>query len=63
MSGPAGSPRDALVVLAFWQAARIARLEAQVAQVERLTAANKDLADRVARLEYLLSRNSGNSSS
>ncbi len=45
--------RDELIALVGEQAGRIAELEA----------ANKDLADRLARLEHLLSRNSRNSSS
>jgi len=48
-----GLSRDELIALVGVQAARIAEL----------TAANEELAGRVAKLEQLLSRNSGNSSS
>ena len=51
--------REDLVALVHVQAERIAGLEAQVAQ---LSEANERLAARLAQLEHLLSRNSGNSS-
>ena len=55
-----GLSRDELIVLVGVQAGRIAEL---VAANEALTAANEDLAARLARVEHLLSRNSRNSSS
>jgi transposase len=55
-----GLSRDELIVLVGVQARRIAEL---VAANEALTAANEDLAARLARVEHLLSRNSRNSSS
>jgi transposase len=55
-----GLSRDELIVLVGVQAGRIAEL---VAANEALTAANEDLAVRLARVEHLLSRNSRNSSS
>jgi transposase len=51
--------REDLVALVHVQAERIAGLEAQLAE---LSEANEQLATRLARLEHLLSRNSGNSS-
>ncbi len=55
-----GLSRDELIVLVGVQARRIAEL---VAANQALTAANEDLAVRLARVEHLLSRNSKNSSS
>ena len=58
--------RDELLVLAGEQAARLAAQDGQIAalvtQVAELTQANEQLTARLARLEHLLSRNSGNSS-
>lgn len=58
--------RDELLALVRRQAEQIATLTAQVAQMvtanEALVAANEALAGKLARVEHLLSRNSGNSS-
>jgi transposase len=58
--------RDELLVLAGEQAGRLAAQDGQItalaAQVAELVEANEQLAARLARLEHLLSRNSGNSS-
>ncbi|HEY5854086.1 MAG TPA: DUF6444 domain-containing protein, partial [Aldersonia sp.] len=51
--------REELIALVGEQAARIAEQDARIAE---LTAANKESAARLARLEHLLSRNSANSS-
>jgi len=51
--------RDELIVLVRRQDAQITALAGQIAE---LTAVNEALSVRLARLEYLLSRNSGNSS-
>ncbi len=51
--------RDELIVVVRRQAVQIA---AQAVQISGLIEANESLADRLARLEHLLSRNSGNSS-
>ena len=59
MPGPGDLSRDELVALAVEQARQIGELQAEnVALAERNTA----LAERVARLERMQSRNSGNSS-
>jgi hypothetical protein len=66
--------RDELITLVAAQAARIARQDGQITAQERqvtalatqladLVEANEELAGKLARLEHLLSRNSGNSSS
>ncbi|MCA1672615.1 MAG: DUF6444 domain-containing protein [Actinobacteria bacterium] len=52
--------RDELIVVVYRQAARIT---AQAGQLAELMEANEALAGKLARLEHLLSRNSGNSSS
>ncbi len=58
--------RDELLVLAGEQAARLAGQDGQIAalvtQAAELMEANEQLAAKLARLEHLLSRNSGNSS-
>src|SRR5271155_1824947 len=58
--------RDELLVLAGEQAGRLAAQDGQItalaAQVAELMEANEQLAAKLARLEHLLSRNSGNSS-
>ena len=51
--------RDELIVVVRRQAGQIS---AQAVQIAELMEANEALADRLARLEHLLSRNSGNSS-
>jgi transposase len=51
--------RDELIVLVRRQDAQITAMAGQIAE---LTAVNEALSGRLARLEYLLSRNSGNSS-
>jgi transposase len=59
--------RDELIALVGAQAERIAQQDRQItamaAQIAELQQANKALTERLARLEHLLSRNSGNSSS
>jgi transposase len=59
--------RDELIVLVGEQASRIAAQDRQIAamatQISELVQANEALGDRLAKLEYLLSRNSSNSSS
>src|SRR4051794_15402162 len=57
---PEEMSRDELIVVVRRQAGQIS---AQAAQITELMEANEALADRLARLEHLLSRNSGNSSS
>ena len=52
--------RDELIVVVRRQAGQIS---AQAVQIAELMEANEALVDRLARLEHLLSRNSGNSSS
>ena len=58
--------RDELLVLAGEQAVRLAAQDGQItalaAQVAELMETNEQLAAKLARLEHLLSRNSGNSS-
>src|SRR3954469_2114636 len=51
--------RDELIVVVRAQAGQIS---AQAVQIAELMEANETLADRLAKLEHLLSRNSGNSS-
>ena len=59
--------RDDLIALVGAQAERIAQQDGQIsamaAQVAELLETNEALAGKLARLEHLLSRNSGNSSS
>jgi transposase len=59
--------RDELIALVGAQAERIARQDGQITamagQMAELLEANEALAGKLARLEHLLSRNSGNSSS
>lgn len=59
--------RDELIALVGAQAERIALLEGQISgmagQMAQLLEANEAMAGKLARLEHLLSRNSGNSSS
>ena len=66
MSEPEELSRDELIVVVRRQAERIAaqdqQISAQAGQLAELMEANEALADRLARLEHLLSRNSGNSS-
>jgi transposase len=66
VAAPEEMPREALLVLAGEQAARLAAQEGQIAalsaQVADLMAANEQLAAKLARVEHLVSRNSGNSS-
>jgi transposase len=57
---PEEMSRDELIVVVRRQAGQIS---AQAVQIAELMEANEALADRLARLEHLLSRNSGNSSS
>src|SRR5215212_12027428 len=52
--------RDELVIVVAQQAGQI-RMQAET--IAQLMEANEALADKLARLEHLLSRNSGNSSS
>ena len=59
MPGPEEMSRDELVVVAAQQAGQI---RAQAETIAELMEANEALADRLARVEHLLSRNSGNSS-
>src|SRR6476620_7855619 len=56
---PEEMSRDELIVVVRRQAGQIS---AQAVQIAELMEANEALADRLARLEHLLSRNSGNSS-
>ncbi|MGH3514999.1 MAG: IS66 family transposase [Pseudonocardiaceae bacterium] len=67
MSEPEGMSRDELIVVVRRQAGQIAaqdqRISAQAGQLAKLMEANETLAAKLARLEHLLSRNSGNSSS
>src|SRR3954470_19360988 len=51
--------RDELIVVVHRQ---VAQITAQAGQLAELMEANEALADKLARLEHLLSRNSGNSS-
>ena len=60
MSGPDELSRDELIVVVRRQAVQIS---AQAVQISELVQANETLAGRLAKLEHLLSRNSGNSSS
>jgi transposase len=60
VSAPEKMSRDELIVFVHRQAAQIT---AQAGQLAELMEANEALAGKLARLEYLLSRNSGNSSS
>src|SRR3954467_14479914 len=59
--------RDELLVVVARQTERLAVQDRQIAelagQLARLMEVNEALADKLARLEHLLSRNSGNSSS
>src|SRR6478735_12696669 len=57
---PEEMSRDELIVVVRRQAGQIS---AQAVQIAELMEANEALAVRLARLEHLLSRNSGNSSS
>src|SRR3954465_483613 len=56
---PEEMSRDELIVVVRRQAGQIS---AQAVQIAELMEANEALADRLARVEHLLSRNSGNSS-
>jgi transposase len=64
---PEEMSRDELHVVVARQAARLEAQDRQIAemagQLAQLMEVNKALADKLARLEHLLSRNSGNSSS
>jgi hypothetical protein len=63
VSGPEQSSRDQLIEQLRADNARLTAENAeQRADNQRLRAENKDLAERLARLERLISRNSGNSS-
>jgi transposase len=66
VSEPVELSRDELIVVVARQAARIAaqdqQITAQAGQIAELVEANEVLAARLARVEHLLSRNSGNSS-
>ncbi|HEX4103853.1 MAG TPA: IS66 family transposase [Pseudonocardiaceae bacterium] len=66
VSGPEGMSRDELVVVVHRQADRITAQDQQITgqadQLAELMEANEALAGKLARLEHLLSRNSGNSS-
>lgn len=59
MPAPEEMSRDELIVLARAQARRIVEQDARIAE---LVGQNENLTARLARVEYLLSRNSGNSS-
>jgi transposase len=59
VAAPEEMSRDELIVLVRRQDAQITAMAGQIAD---LMAANETLAGRLARVEYLLSRNSGNSS-
>jgi transposase len=63
---PEEMPRDELVVLARDQAKKLVAQDRQITvmagQLSELEEAYQALADKLARLEHLLSRNSGNSS-
>lgn len=67
VSGPEEMSRDELIVVVHRQAGRITvqdqRITAQAGQLAELMEANEALVAKLARLERLLSRNSGNSSS
>jgi transposase len=60
VSEPEELSRDELIVVVRRQAVQIS---AQAVQISELVQANETLAGRLAKLEHLLSRNSGNSSS
>jgi len=64
---PEEMSRDELLVVVARQAERLAVQDRQIAemagQLAQLMEVNEALADKLARLEHLLSRNSGNSSS
>lgn len=60
MSGPEEMSRDELIVVVRRQAGQII---AMAAQLSELMESNEALSGKLARLEHLLSRNSGNSSS
>jgi transposase len=66
VSVPEEMSRDELIVVVRRQAERIAvqdqQISAQAGQLAELMEVNETLAGRLARLEHLLSRNSGNSS-
>jgi transposase len=59
--------RDELIVVVRRQAVQISgqavQISGQAVQISELVRANETLAGRLAKLEHLLSRNSGNSSS
>lgn len=59
--------RDELIVVVRRQAGQFAaqdrQITAQAGQLSKLVEVNESLAGKLARLEHLLSRNSGNSSS
>ena len=59
VSGPEELSRDELIVVVRRQAGQIT---AQAGQISQLMEANEALMGRLAKLEHLLSRNSGNSS-
>jgi transposase len=65
--GPEEMSRDELLVVVARQAERLEAQDRQIAemagQLAQLMEVNEALADKLARLEHLLSRNSGNSSS
>jgi transposase len=67
VAAPEELSRDELIALVGAQAERIARQDGQITamagQMAELLDANEALAGKLARLEHLLSRNSGNSSS
>jgi hypothetical protein len=67
MSGPAEMSRDELVAVVARQAERLAARDRQIAEMAgklgELMETNEALIEKLARLEHLLSRNSGNSSS
>ncbi|MEO8888480.1 MAG: DUF6444 domain-containing protein [Jatrophihabitantaceae bacterium] len=60
MAVPEELSRDQLITLAHRQAAE--QISAMAAQVSDLVEANEELGAKLARLEHLMSRNSGNSS-
>jgi transposase len=65
--GPEEMSRDELIVVVARQAGQLEAQDRQIAemagQLAQLMEVNEALADKLARLEHLLSRNSGNSSS
>lgn len=66
MSEPEELSRDELIVVVRRQAGQIIaqdrQISVQAGQISELAEANEVLADKLAKLEHLLSRNSGNSS-